>query len=302
MLIQENILLSTYSTFKIGGPAKYFVKVSTSADILSAIAWAREKKIAYRIVAGGSNIVFPDEGIDGLIIHVSGNEVTLKENTLTAQAGVLLAKVIETAIEEGKSGLEQLSGIPGTIGGAVVGNAGAYGRNIGEVVERIEIFNGEVSRWIQKDECHFSYRHSIFKENPYLVLQVVLTLSAGKKEDLKKLSQEIIKIREKKYKPGLACPGSFFKNIITSNISPTVLKRIDTSKIIAGKIPAGYLLQEIGAPGMRKGGIAVADFHGNLLFNIGHGTAKEVKELAQELKERVKARFGILLEEEVRYF
>lgn len=120
--------------------------------------------------------------------------------------------------------------------------------------------------------------------------------------ELEAKSREIIQMREKKYKPGIRCPGSFFKNVLVKDVSKKSLALVDASKIIDGKIPAGWLLEQVGAKRMREGGVYIADFHGNLLVNDGKGTEKDVRKLARKLKEMVKAKFGIELEEEIRYF
>lgn len=222
---------------------------------------------------------------------------------ITVDAGVLLSDLVAKSIETGKiSGLQSLSGIPGTVGGAVVGNAGAYGHSISEVVEKVEIWNGKLRRWLTKNDCEFSYRESIFKKKPYLVLRVICKLQQGSADQLRIISEEIITLRQKKYKPGLKCPGSFFKNVLVQDIDKKSLDMIDQSIIIDGKIPAGYLLSEVGARGMKVGNIEIADFHGNLFINRGGGLARDVKKLAEILKSKVKDKFGIMLEEEIRYF
>ncbi len=298
----ENVSLSSLSTFNIGGKAKQFIRVSNPDELSEVVQWAKENNLEYEVFAGGSNVVFPDEGLACLVIQVLGGNVQRQENKCMVDAGVLLMDVINEAIKYGLSGLESLSGIPGTIGGAVVGNAGAYGHSISEVVEKAQVFNGEKIYWMTNSECEFDYRESIFKKNKLIILKVVCLFQKGNNEDLQKISREIIKMREKKYKPGLKCPGSFFKNVLVKYVSEKSLTLIDQSKIIDGKIPTGYLLSEVGARGMRVGGIQIADFHGNLFINTGGGTARDVKELSSILKAKVKAKFGIELEEEIRYF
>ncbi|MEK7076615.1 MAG: UDP-N-acetylmuramate dehydrogenase, partial [Patescibacteria group bacterium] len=233
-------------------------------------------------------------------------------------AGVPLAEVITFAISKGLQGLETLSGIPGTIGGAVFGNAGAYGHSMMEVVERVEVLDvsrmstnsgtniTNVRKWLMNRQCGFGYRESILKKKNWIILRVVLELrppaGGGDREVLKKKSREIIATREKKYKPGIRCPGSFFKNVLVKDVSKKSLALVDSLKIIDGKIPAGWLLEQVEAKGMREGGIYIADFHGNLFVNDGKGKARDVKALARKLKKKVFDRFGIMLEEEVRYF
>ena len=299
---RKNVKLAPLSTFGIGGSAEYFYEAETPEKFIEAAALARKLKIPFRIFAGGSNVVFPDEKLKGLVIRFRGGKIRVKGNTMVADAGVDLASVIKKSIGSSLSGLETLSGIPGTLGGAVVGNAGAYGHSISEVLNRAEIFDGKKLRWLRNPECRFGYRESIFKHKPLLVLRAELKFKKGNVSGLKKISKDIIKMREKKYKPGLKCPGSYFKNVLVKDVSKRALKLIKTGKIIDGKIPAGYLLEEAGARGMRRGGILVADFHGNLLMNTGRAKAKDAKKLAKMLKERVRRRFGIELTEEVRYF
>ncbi len=302
MKFKKNVPLAPLSTFRIGGRAEYFCEAKNSEDLFEAVNFAKTKKIPYRILAGGSNVVFPDSKLKGLLIKVSAGGIKVEKSRITVGAAVPLAEVIRVSIRAGLKGLETLSGIPGTVGGAVVGNAGAYGHSISEVVEKVEIWDGKKTRKLDDKHCRFAYRDSILKHKPYIVLGITLKLRTGNAKKLKEKSKEIIKIREKKYKPGIKCPGSFFKNVLVKNVSKKALSKIDNSKIIEGKIPAGYLLEEVSAKGIRVGGIRIADFHGNLFINKGKGKASDVKKLARLLKARVKRKFGITFEEEIRYF
>lgn len=300
--IKNNISLSSLSTFGIGGVAKQFISVDSQEKLLEVVQWANGKGMKYKIFSGGSNVVFPDEGLNCLVIQILGGNIENEGDKLIADAGVLLRDVINKSINNGLAGLESLSGVPGTIGGAVVGNAGAYGHSISEVVEKVEIWDGKEQKFLSNNECKFSYRDSIFKEKPYTVLRVVCKFTKGDVDKLKTISRDIIKLRGEKYKPGLKCPGSFFKNIIASEIDQNLLKNIDPARIQYDKIPAGFLISEVGGKGMRVGGIKIADFHGNLFINTGNGSAADVKKLAGILKQKVKEKFGIELEEEIRYF
>ncbi|HXF44259.1 MAG TPA: UDP-N-acetylmuramate dehydrogenase [Candidatus Paceibacterota bacterium] len=314
MKVRKNISLAPLSTFRIGGRADFFCLVKEPTDLFEAVEFARNKKIPYRILAGGSNIVFPDGRFKGLLIKISDGGIVKDKNRLIVGAGVALEEVIKKSISAGLKGLETLSGIPGTLGGAIVGNAGAYGHSISEVVERVKVWDpvggqnlskGAGSKgffWISKKDCKFRYRESVFKHKPYIVVCAVLKFKNGNSKNLRKISRDIIKLRLKKYKPGLRCPGSFFKNVLVSEVSKKSLLKINKSKIIEGKIPAGYLLEEVGAKGMRVGGIEIANFHGNLLINRGGARAADVRKLAALLKKRVFEKFGIRLEEEIRYF
>lgn len=305
--IRKNVRLASLSTFCIGGRAEYFCSVGKPDELVKAIGLAKKLKLPYRIFAGGSNVVFPDGTLRGLLIRFSGGWLVRKGNIIVADGGVSLARIVSSSIGWGLKGLETLSGIPGTLGGAIVGNAGAYGHSISEIVKRVEVWDPFDTTqgkrvWLKKSACKFGYRDSIFKRKTILVLRVEFVFRKGNKKELKKISREIIKIREKKYRPDLKCPGSFFKNVLAENISEKSLKLIDRKKIIEGKIPAGYLLEEAGAKGMKLGGVRIANFHGNLLINSGRAKAKDVKKMAEILKRKVYKKFGIKLEEEVRYF
>ena len=318
--IQKNASLKRVGTFGIGGKVRFLVTAKSPEDLLEAVLWAKEKKVRYRVIAGGSNIVFPDAGLDYALIRYCGGKITTgtcyallhfphdrgknvtMSKCMVVDAGVMLGDVVERSIALGWKGLETLSGIPGTVGGAVYGNAGAYGRSISEVVVGVEVFEKSKITWLTRRQCAFRYRHSVLKEKPYHILRVALRFEKGHTKALKKKSRAIIAIRERKYKPGLRCPGSFFKNVLVKDVSRKSLALVDPEKIIEGKIPTGWLLEQVNAKGMHVGGIEIAGFHGNLFINRGGGTAADVKKLARVLKGKVKRKFGIMLEEEVRYF
>lgn len=303
MKIKQNISLSSLSTFGIGGKVKHFIEVKKVRDLIDAVSWAKNNNIKHKICGDSSNIVFPDKNLDILLIKIGNKKINrINEDTIEVSAGTKLMELVNFANKNGLEGLETLAGIPGTVGGAIVGNAGAYGRSISEAVYKVSVFDGEKDNWITSKECNFAYRESKFKRSNLILIKAQLKLLKGDKEKLQKKSKEIVEIRNKKYKPELKCPGSFFKNVLVKNVTKNTLKLIPKDKVIEGKIPAGYLLEQVGARGVKQGDIAIADFHGNLFINEGGGTAKDVKELASILKERVKEKYGIELEEEVRYF
>lgn len=240
-------------------------------------------------------MVFPDAVLQGLLIQVRGGKSTFQGTRCRVDSGVNLARVIRESVRRGLKGLETLSGIPGTVGGAIVGNAGAYGHSIGEVIDKVEIWNGRRRRWLAQPDCRFRDRETVFKEKPFLVLRAVLKFQRGEAKALQRTSHDIIRRRLLKYKPGLRCPGSFFKNILVSEVSERSLDLIDRTNIIEGKIPAGYLLEQVGAKGMRVGGIVIAKFHANLFINQNQGTAADVRKLVRILKNRVRKKSGIAL-------
>lgn len=304
--LQTQVPLAPLSTFGLGGVAAFYAKVTNISELIAALGYARDSALPYALIAGGSNLVFPDGVWRGLIIHFAApdSEMVVVEEEITVSAGESLAKLVSTSIDHSLAGLEALSGIPGSVGGAIVGNAGAYGQSISDHLVSVDIFDAEKSetRCLQHSDGDFAYRDSVFKQNRNLiVLSAKFKLTKGNREELSQKAREIITIRNAKYVPGVKCPGSFFKNVLVSDISPEALAKIPADKIRDGKIATGWLLEQVGARGMREGEIEVADFHGNLLFNHDGGTAEQVKILAEKLKKLVWEKFEIKIEEEVRY-
>lgn len=299
---RRNVSITSKSTFKIGGRAELFIRVQSPEKLVEAFLYAREQKIPFRVIAGGSNVVFPDSVLEGLTVQFLGGKIFDETRGFVTDAGVPLHSLVSRSIQRGLVGLETLTGIPGTVGGAVYGNAGAYGHSIGECVSEVEVFDGKKRVWIKKTPRMFGYRTSFFKHKPYLILRVRFLFEKGNKAMLRKESRRIRLMREKKYPMNLKCPGSFFKNVLVKDVSKKTLTKIDASKIIDGKIPAGYLLDMVGARGMKIGGAQVAEYHGNLILNSGNATQKDVLQLAEILRKKVKEVFGVFLEEEVKIF
>ncbi len=314
--IKENVDVKPHTTFGVGGFARYFVEVDKAKDAIEAIKFAENSKIPYVIIAGGSNLVFNDGILPLMVIKLKtptlfllgGQPVENIKDYIKADgkevvcdAGVGLMDFINFTLSEGLAGLEPLSGIPGSVGGALVGNAGAYGQTISGPLKEVEIFDGQEVRILLKEDCGFAYRDSIFKRKQWVVLSVRYALTSGDKDELQKKSKEIIEIRSNKYNHRIKCPGSFFKNLLIENIPSASLKFLPKDRDYYGKVPAWFFLDQVGAKGMVEGGIKIADFHGNLLMNEGGATFKDVYTLATKLKDLVKEKFGIELEEEVRY-
>lgn len=278
-------LLKNFTNFKFGGPAKEIVAARSEAELIGVLKDLKLKKEKYYILGDGTNIIADDKGFNGTIVKISTSGLKIENRKILCEAGLPLGKLVNTANSAGLSGLETLAGIPGTVGGAIYGNAGAYGREISEFLKKVKIFDGKGLRWLPQTSCKFSYRESVFKKRPWVILATEFNLPKGSAQRLAKKSKEIIKIREKKYKPNLLCAGSIFKNIVVGK----------------NKIPAWSLLESIGAKGMRIGGVYVADYHANLIINNGRGRASEAKKLIDTLKEKVHQKYGVWLEEEVQY-
>lgn len=297
MRFEKGKSLKNLTTLGIGGKAALFVEIRKEKEIKDI-----PKNSPWYVIGSGSNIIAPDKGFPGLVIKISIKDFKRDVNKIYVGAGDNLLNFIKKINSLGFSGMEKMAGIPGTIAGAVYGNAGAYGQEIKNNILMVKIFDGKKIRWISKAKCNFGYRTSVFKKNKdWIILGAEFLYKKDDPEKLAEISRDIIKLREKKYKPGLRCPGSFFKNVIFKNLPKLAREKIPADKVIYGKVPAGYLLENIGAKGITSGGIRVAKHHGNLFYNAGGGRAKDIKKLATLLKNKVFKKFGVKLEEEVQY-
>lgn len=301
MVIQENIPLASLTTFKIGGPAKYFCQAKSPEDLKEALFWVKGKKLPFFILGEGSNLLISDEGFPGLVIKNKISGLILEDNLIKAGSGTPLANLINFAVQQNLSGLEKLTGIYGTVGGAVFGNAGAYGQTISDCLIEVKCLQDGEIVILNKDQCLFGYRESVFKKNKNIILEVHFKLLPSKGEALQKQVQEIVTRRQTTFPSDLKCPGSFFKNIPVEKIPADKLKLIPRDKITFGKIPAAVLLDMAGAKGKRVGKIKVTDYHANLIINEGGGLGKDVWQLAHDLVLAVKEKFGIILEPEVQF-
>jgi UDP-N-acetylmuramate dehydrogenase len=195
-----------------------------------------------------------------------------------------------------------MTGIPGWVGGAVYGNAGAYGHSIQERVTAVRFLERGSLREISNAACEFAYRESRFKRHKdCVILSVTLRLESADAGELRSAADGILKIRNEKYPPTMRCAGSIFKNLLWNELPEAVRALVPAAVVREGKVPSAYFLEQAGAKGMERGRVRVADYHANLIYNEGGGTAHEVGELIGELKRRVHDRFGLDLEEEVQF-
>lgn len=282
MKILENVSLAKYTTLKVGGIAKQLVEVCSETQLREVIDQSKD----WIVIGEGSNILVSDTGYQGLVIVNKIRYIDSEGQRIKVGSGTNLNELVDYVNKRGLAGMECLAGIPGSMGGAVYGNAGAYGQTISDYLVRAVTLNREFS----KSECKFDYRESIFKKNEEIIVELEFELPQGDAVGLVTKSTQTRKLREQKYPPDLKCPGSFFKNVITAD----------------GKIPAGYLLEQVGAKGMRTGEAMVANHHGNLILNTGkalpagrQAKASDIWKLAKQLQSKVKKKFGIELEPEV---
>lgn len=299
MNIQENIPLKDYTTLGIGGPARYFVEVIAEEQLKKAIEFAEEHHTPHLIIAGGSNLLVNDTGFYGVVIKLSQTEINLeKDSKVRVLSGTSLQELVDFANEHGLAGIEKMTGIPGSVGGALYGNAGAYGQTISDKVIRIRVLENGQTRWMDKNECNFEYRESGFKgQKDIVILEAEFKFEEGQKEDLQNISAEILKKRLAKYPHGVRCPGSFFKNWFLADLPEDVAA--DAPKDFYGKVPAWYFLEKVGAKGAKRGKVRILESHANLIVNEGGGNADDFFKLAKEYKNKVKEKFNINLEPEV---
>lgn len=298
---EDNYPLSKLTTLQIGGPAKKFVIAKTQKELIEAIKYAKDHQIIYLIIGGGSNLLISDEKVDSLVIKNEIQRIKQDNQTLTAKSGTILQHLVDYSIQHGLSGLQRLSGIPGTVGGAVYGNAGAYGQSISDHINKVSALNpgNSTIKQLNNSGCQFNYRDSIFKKNNYIILEVTFRLENGDQTALQQEAKDVLSKRLVKYPPGIKCPGSFFKNLVVSEIPQNISKNIPPEKIVYGKLPAGSLLEEVGAKGKSLDGVEISPNHANLFINRDGGTAKAFYQLAKTYSLKVLEKFGIRLEPEV---
>jgi UDP-N-acetylmuramate dehydrogenase len=296
----QNVSLSNLTRFAIGGPARILADASSEAALIAALNAVGD--VPHALIGGGTNLVADDRGFPGVVLRYMAKNIEIDGPVVRVGAGMVLQDLVDATIAAGLEGLHTMTGIPGWVGGAIYGNAGAYGHSVHEFVESARFFDGAKVREIGNAACEFYYRESTFKRHKdWIVIETVLRLPTGNPDALRAKADEILKIRNEKYPPTMRCAGSIFKNLILAELSEAVRAQVPERVIREGKVPSAYFLELAGAKGMVLGGVQVADYHANLIYNAGGGTAQEVRELIETLKRRVKDRCGLMLEEEVQY-
>lgn len=297
--LRENVSAASLTTLGTGGPCRFLVGIRRREELGTWYTWARELGLPILIVGGGSNLLISDEGFPGLVLVNRIRGRFQQGDEITVAAGEPLSDLIRWTNRLGLGGWERMFGIPGTVAGAVVGNAGAYGQDIGSRVEAVEVWTGSEIVRLGRHELDFGYRYSSLKQRPeWFVVSVRLKLVPGR-QDLYSVSDRIYEERLKKYPAGLKSCGSFFKNVPIEQLSPTACQCLPPEFIQFDKVPAGKLLAEVGACGQRQGGAMIAVHHGNLFFNAGNASSRDFLTLAEKWSARVWERFRIRLEPEV---
>ena len=286
--LQRSVPLSRFSNFRIGGPADYFFPAETLDELGNAVRTARGARVPFYVIGGGYNVLFDDRGYRGLIIKNQAKFIGLSgRGVMTASSGSCLDYFLDFCVSQSVSGFEFLAGIPGTIGGAVFGNAGAFGESIGESVKEALLLNGAGDRiTVGRQDLEFGYRHSRLKVRHDILLSVRFETEPGDPLKIKASIQKNLDWRKNRHPWDVACAGSYFKNPCPPG---------------GNKRAAAFYLDQVGAKGFRLGGAEVSGIHANFILNTSGATAKNVLDVAAELKRRVWEQFGIRLEEEVIY-
>ena len=279
----EQELMSRHTSFRIGGPADYFVEPASVDELAGVLSLARQEKVPFFIVGNGSNLLVSDEGFRGMIVHTGGSlrSISVEGDVIYAQAGALLGAVAGAALEAELTGMEFAAGIPGTLGGAVCMNAGAYGGEMKDILLDAEVLTQDGERLvIPVEELDLSYLHSIIFEKNYIVLAAHIRLSRGDKTQIRNRMNELAGARKEKQPLEYPSAGSTFKR------------------------PEGYfagkLIQDAGLKGYTVGGAQVSEKHSGFVINRGGATAEEVRFLIRQVRSKVKQQFGVELEPEVR--
>ena len=301
--IHEQAELSRYTRFGIGGPADVVVDAFNEGSLIAAFTAIRNNRVPLEVIGEGSNLIVADAGFRGAILRSRASQLVFDGTRVRVAAGAVLQTLVDETIARGLAGVHTMTGIPGSVGAAVYGNAGAYGRSIAQSVASVSYYDGAQICVRSNIECEFHYRESIFKKRKdWLILSTDLELETGDATELRTNADGIRTIRDEKYPPTMRCAGSIFKNLLFSELAPDVSRQVPANVIREGKVPAAWFLDAAGVKGMRAGGIHVAEYHANLIYNAGGGSAVDLRTVIEACKSRVRDRFGALsLEEEVQY-
>ena len=336
--IREHEPMARHTNFRIGGPARYYVEARAPEEVTRAVAAARDVGVPWFALGGGSNTLVADSGFDGLVIQLANRGVSIEGTRATAGAGAISAAVARAAGAAGLTGFEWAISLPGTIGGAVRGNAGCFGSETKDVVESVSFFppshwegerlvparasacpgptcpdrdigsvGGEGEGMMTNAQCTFGYRHSIFKEHPeWIILEVTLALTTGNPAECQRRMDEHLARRKAKQPLERPSAGCLFANVEFETLNAEQTQRLDAiangawrSVAHDGQIPTGWLIERLGLRGHRVGNVMISEKHGNFVINLGGGTAADVLTLIEAVKGRAREMLGFEFREEV---
>lgn len=304
MNIQKLVPLAKHTYFKLGGVADLFVEVKTKDELVEAVRYAIDSKLPYLVLGGGSNVLVSDDGFRGLVIknrtstvRIKGfagggakGKLDLKEAIVEAESGVTANYLIRYTLDEGLAGLEDMLGLPGTVGGAVYNNSHHLDKLFADHIIEVEAIgtDGQLKKYTNA-ECQFAYDYSIFHKTKETILSASFQLKRGDKAALWEVATAAVKRRSSTQPLGLPSSGCMFKNITLA----------DRMRLGVPTASAGYLIDKAGLKGLRVGGAVVSDVHANFIINDGTATSRDVSSLVEDIKQKIKDKFGVSLVEEV---
>ncbi len=283
--VQKGVRLADHCRFGVGGPADFFVEVRTEGEIREAVKYAKKNGLNCFVYGGGSNLFFDDKGFRGLVVRIIDGEFKILDDGLVdVSAGYELPKLVRDLAHRGLGGLEFLANIPGSVGGAIAGNAGCYGKSIADVLRVVQVYlvTKDKIDILKPRDLGFAYRYSNIKDNPDRIVigTTIKTIQRPESKIMEEIAQELNE-RMDKHPHTAKCAGSFFKN-------PDVM-------------PAWKAIQGAGTQTLCVGEACLSEKHANFLINKGGATSKDILELARSIQTQVRAKLSIQLEPEVRY-
>lgn len=305
-LFQKNIPLKDHNTYRIGGSADLFFDAINGASLIAAIRELRRHGISYYLLGGGTNVLVPDDGFRGAIVKARHAWCDANNDVIVADAGMPMGALVTKAQALGLSGLEWAAGLPGTVGGAVFGNAGSHGGEMKDAVIAVEVYDPATDRIEEcnTSACGFGYRHSAFQENGKIIVRVYLQLRSDDPSTIAARMQEIM-VRRAAHQPiGQRSEGCVFRNIELAHSEAgreAVAHHEELSMFCDAKfLPAGAVIDKAGLKGVRIGGAFVSERHGNFIVNEGDATARDIIALIETIRARVKEKYALDLSEEIK--
>lgn len=305
---KDNESLAKHVNFRIGGPAKYFVEARSTQDLIDAVTVAQEYALPYFILGGGSNTLVADEGYQGLVIKAANRNTRYEGDLVTAEAGVISATVARGSADKGLRGFEWAVSLPGTIGGAVRGNAGCFGGEVKDNLVSVKLLrDGEVID-VPAADMHYGYRHSVLKEPGHeqdVILEATFRLTPGDRAEALALIEKNLAGRKASQPLGSSSAGCMFKNYEYSSDEEIqkIVRKVEIPQAMKDmhRLGAGWIIDQLGLKGTKMGEAQIAPQHGNFLLNVGHASARDIVTLISFVKTRARDEFGVQLHEEVQY-
>lgn len=302
---KENEPLAKHLNIRIGGPARWFVEARSTQELIDAVNIAQELSMKYFVLGGGSNTLVADEGFDGLVIKAANRAMRIEEDRMYVEAGVISSAAARASATAGLRGFEWAVSLPGTIGGAVRGNAGCFGGEMRDSVESVRVLREGSVLTLTNADLAFRYRHSLFKDvgNNDVVLDCIVKLEIGDRTEALAQIEKNLAGRKASQPLGASSAGCMFTNVEWADDAQIDRLRtrfeIPQAFVDRKRIPAGWIIEQLGLKGLSVGEAEVSAQHGNFLLNKGHATASDIVQLVSRIKKRVLEEVNIVLEEEV---